>query len=503
MKQVNKILHRYVGLFVSIVLLFFSVSGIILNHRSVFSSVDVSRDLLPNDYKYKNWNNASVRGSVRLDSNKILLYGNIGIWQTDTLFSKVSDFNMGFPKGIDSKKTSKIIQSPKGVLAATLFGLYVFDNSIHKWRKIILPVNEENVVDLLMVNEKILILTRSNLLETNDLIKFSIIKLPCSTDYDNKIGFFKTLWVIHSGEVYGFIGRILVDLVGGVCLFLSIGGIIIFTSRRVMKRYKNNISILNNAKKMVVFNLHWHNKIGIIFAILLLVTTVTGMFLRPPLLIPIVNCKVYKIPFSELDTPNPWFDKLRRIIYMSEYSEYIISTSDGFYKFDKDFKTKAKALELQPPVSVMGVTVLENVGKDCILVGSFQGLYSWNVKSGYVFDIMKNEPYLFANKSGSPVGEFKISGFTHDFKNLPVALDYQLGAIDLISNKNFQSMPKELILCAPISLWNLALEIHTGRIFSSLIGMFYLLYIPLGGLLILVTIITGVILWFKVRQSSR
>jgi hypothetical protein len=48
------------------------------------------------------------------------------------------------------------------------------------------------------------------------------------------------------------------------------------------------------------------------------------MFLRPPLLITIANARVGKIPWSVLDTPNPWEDKLRAVIFDEEIGGNIL-----------------------------------------------------------------------------------------------------------------------------------------------------------------------------------
>jgi hypothetical protein len=57
-------------------------------------------------------------------------------------------------------------------------------------------------------------------------------------------------------------------------------------------------------------------------------------------------------------------------------------------------------------------------------------------------------------------------------------------------------MPKEILAKSPISLWNAALEVHTGRIFEHLIGPFYFLYVPLIGITLLVVLISGLLIWW-------
>jgi len=44
------------GYIVSLACFEFAISGIILNHRKLFSSIDLPRTLLPQDYQYYNLN---------------------------------------------------------------------------------------------------------------------------------------------------------------------------------------------------------------------------------------------------------------------------------------------------------------------------------------------------------------------------------------------------------------------------------------------------------------
>jgi hypothetical protein len=482
---------------IALLIIIFSISGIILNHRELLSSVDVNRNILPEAFQYNNWNNAAVRATVKLNENSFLTYGNIGIWHTDSTFSKFTDFNVGFPDGIDNRKIFKILQTNKELLAGTLFGLYEFNHEKKQWLKIPLPLHEENVVDILQKGDSTFVLTRSHLLLTTNLKTFNTINLPQSENYDNKVGLFKTLWVIHSGEIYGEVGKLLVDLMALVFIFLSVGGVILFFSKRQIKKAKTNKPKQESIRKTHKWNLKWHNKIGWITAIFLIFTTLTGMFLRPPLLIAIAYNRVAKIPFTELDTPNPWFDVLRRVMYIPEKELFIISTSEGFYSFDKDFKNKAKMFEIQPPASVMGVTVFEQLNAENVMVGSFEGLFSWNYKTGKVFDLIKKQPYVRPIKKGPPVGDYKVSGYSSDFKGQQIAFEYQHGAINLDGGSEFTPMPENIIENAPMSLWNLALEVHTGRIYGAFLGIFYILVVPLSGILILLTLIGGIVVWYK------
>src|SRR5665647_294253 len=72
--------HKWPGIVVSGFALLFALSGIILNHRNVISSVDISRKWMPPGYQYTNWNMSGVRSSLQVGNDSVLIYGNIGIW---------------------------------------------------------------------------------------------------------------------------------------------------------------------------------------------------------------------------------------------------------------------------------------------------------------------------------------------------------------------------------------------------------------------------------------
>ncbi|MFV0267622.1 MAG: hypothetical protein ACK5HT_10855, partial [Draconibacterium sp.] len=64
-----KKLHRWPAVVIAFIAVLFAISGIVMNHRGVFSGIDVSRNILPANYTYSNWNQSAVRGSVELDSS--------------------------------------------------------------------------------------------------------------------------------------------------------------------------------------------------------------------------------------------------------------------------------------------------------------------------------------------------------------------------------------------------------------------------------------------------
>jgi hypothetical protein len=112
------------------------------------------------------------------------------------------------------------------------------------------------------------------------------------------------------------------------------------------------------------------------------------MHLRPPLLIAIANKQVGIIPGTHMDSPNPWFDKLRRVQWDEDSNRYIFSTSEGFYFAEESLTKTLQPAFSQPPVSVMGCNVLKPVANNIYLVGSFSGMFLWNIETGDVADFL-------------------------------------------------------------------------------------------------------------------
>ena len=104
MKKLFRFLRKYhlwSGLILALFLVLFALSGIVLNHREAVNEMAVGRNYLHKSYRYDNWNLAAVREMYPLEGDSILIYGNIGIWLTDSALNNFSDFNQGLPAGID------------------------------------------------------------------------------------------------------------------------------------------------------------------------------------------------------------------------------------------------------------------------------------------------------------------------------------------------------------------------------------------------------------------
>lgn len=492
--------HKWLGLVFSIFLIFYALSGIILNHRDLLSGTEVSRKVMPDSYTYYEWNLGALRGSQKIGADSILMYGNMGVWLANGQLENLKDYSHGLPSGMDNHKVYSIYLSKAGNLyMGTLRGAYFRNHLSSKWQKIPIESHDERFVDITERKGEIIILGRSYIYTSIDDVEqldFKQIDLKNPIGYDNKISMFKTMWFIHSGEIYGEWGKLLVDLLGLVFILLSIGGIVyFFIPKKIKKNYKDGKSV-EKTKGFHKWNLRWHNRLGYYFIVFLLITTITGIFLRPPGLIAIASAKVSKIPFTTLSSPSAYFDKLRAIHFDESRNEFLVLTDELAYQVDENFENIPQAFKSQPPISIMGVNVLEQTAPSTYIVGSFAGLFLWKPNEFFIYDYQNQKEYTPVVTFGPPIKNSSITGLIKNSINESFYVDYDYGIHAINKNGIVPKMP-EIIRESPISLWNLALEVHTGRYFSFLFGVFYILIVPIVGLATLFILISGLIVWWK------
>lgn len=486
--------HRWIGLIVSVFMLIFCFSGIILNHRQLFRSCDVDRCWMPANYYVTNFNNGVVKGSRNIGADSILVFGGAGIWLTDTKGEQWHDFNDGIDAGTDNRNIRNIVKTKNGRLwCATQYDLYSSEGK--KWTKEQLPNNEERITDICLTKDStsIIVLSRSKVYKVVDRnIKALTIHAP--TGYKPSTTLFKTVWQLHSGEYFGLMGRLVIDAIALVLIILSLTGIAVFILPYDIRRLKRKgkKSSMKSRGRQMVWNMNWHNRFGYSTIILTLWIVITGMCLRPPLMIPLVMTKMS----AQTDGGNVWHDKLRAIRWDVAEDCWIVSTSDGFMLVDENFKEPPTVIDNDkaPTVSPMGVTVFE---KDSAsgewIVGSFSGLYRWNIMSGCVVDYYSRKPHK--QTTMRPISNSLVSGYSNDFSlGKPIVFDYAKGSSEKLQ------MPSE-IANAKMSLWNMALELHVGRCYSPFLGPISSLFVFLSGLIISLTLLSGYIILR--RQRSR
>lgn len=569
--------HRWFGLVLSVFMLVFCVSGIILNHREAFSGCEVSRKWLPASYHIKNFNNGVVKGTVVKNSgslaisegfsDSILVYGCAGVFLTDYQLSTWQDFNAGLPKSIDERNVRHLVQARDGSLwCAALRDVYRYDENSQGWKKVELPGNEERIMDVALGKNSIQVvaLTRSRIFEITPIAsnidvsespsslassakggvsekspdifekksggisekvgtflgKYRVESkiIPAPKNYEPKTTLFKLVWHLHSGEFFGLPGKLVVDAIALVLIVLSITGILLFILPYGIRRAKKLAAKarMKRLGKQFAWNMKWHNKIGYVTIVLTLWIAITGMCLRPPLMVPLV---LSKLPQAVGEDGNVWQDKLRAIRWDAVQGDWLVSTSEGFLRVDEDFSQAPKILpdDECPKLSPMGVTVWESDGNGGWIVGSFRGIYRWkpvNHSLNQILDYFTGKPS--EETSMIPISDNLICGYSEDFLGgKPLVFDFAKGVEDAKgqavalcndetkTSRNEDSMSDLICETAPMSLWNVALELHVGRCYSPFLGPLSDLFVFLSGLLITLVLLSGYIISYRRRKKAQ
>lgn len=539
--------HRWLGLVLSVFMLVFCVSGIILNHREVFSGCEVSRKWLSASYHIKNFNNGVVKGTVVKKSaahslssencDSVLAYGCAGVFLTDSRLSTWQDFNAGLPESIDERNVRHVVKAKNGSLwCAALRDVYRYDENSHRWKKVELPGNEERIMDVALAKDSMTVvaLTRSRVFTIVPFVQYGeIVKIgksssetyrveskiiPAPKKYEPKTTLFKLVWHLHSGEFFGLPGKLVVDAIALVLIVLSITGILLFILPYGIRRAKKLAAKarMKRLGKQFAWNMKWHNKIGYVTIVLTLWIAITGMCLRPPLMVPLV---LSKLPQAVGEDGNVWQDKLRAIRWDAVQGDWLVSTSEGFLRVDEDFSQAPKMLpdDECPKLSPMGVTVFESDGKGGWIVGSFRGIYRWNPVNhslNQILDYFTGKPS--EETSMIPISDNLVCGYSEDFLGgKPLVFDFAKGVEDAKgqavalcndepkTSRNEESMSDLICETAPMSLWNVALELHVGRCYSPFLGPLSDLFVFLSGLLITLVLLSGYIISHRRRKKAQ
>lgn len=503
--------HRWVGLVASLFVIVFALSGIFLNHRAALSTLDLQRSSLPQHYSYSNWNNASIKGSHKLSPDSILLFGGSGIWLSDSTMSRFSDFTAGVRKGADNRNCTNIVTTNSGEhFALTTFDLYWLEKSTNSWKNITKQLGtNERLADVAVRGDSLVVITRSNVYTAlPPYSHFTQQEIAAPEGYKREISLYRLIWTLHSGEAFGMAGRVVVDLVGVVAIILSLTGIVVILFPSLIKRSSRRRKRLAQFR---VGNLKWHNKAGAWFFVLSLVVVLTGLFLRPPSMILVIRGKVPPIWGTVQSSDNPWFEKLRTIRYDNHQDDWLLYTSEGLYKL-KELDSQPQLVEQSPPISVMGVSVLEQLSDDEWAVGSFSGFYRWNRTTNRATDIMDSSTlYLNGEPTGDIItdhykgimGNIDVAGYSNHFDK-ELIFSYSAGALSVDSGTPIAEMPQELKE-GTMSLWHLSLEAHTGRIYTFMVRgvLGESIFITISGVLILLIYISGYVVYRVLHRKKQ
>ena len=515
--------HKWGGLFFTLFLIIFALSGIVLNHRVALSEVDVPRSVLPPEYRMEHWNLGAVKGTLRVSSDSILLYGENGLWLTDSSRACFSRFERGMRSGADNCLVAYEVRNHSGQLfAVTTFDAYQWNHSTQSWQRLTERfAPSDRMTDAAVKGDTLVLQSRSELfLATAPYAHFERIHLKAPTNAPLGRFTFRTLWMLHSGELFGAWAQYFVDFLGVILIVLCLTGVVLAFFPKLLKRQRKRQpegkSVLRRVFK---FSLQLHNKLGVYLLAFLLLLTVTGMFLRPPLLVAIARLRHQPLVLTHEHNPNPWWDNLRMIRYDRHHHRWLLQTPFGFFTTSNLHSAPTK-LDHEPPVGFMGTNVLQQEDADHWIAGSFSGLYRWNARTGESWNLYTGQRYVAPKHQGIPDFTYSVSGYSTDLGARPVVFDYNRGAEFALGGAkkaatdddeqefvcyeraDFSVMPEQ-VQDGRLSLWRVALETHTGRIYTFLPNIVIQLFIFLSGTFLLTVLISGFIVWRRFHRFAK
>jgi len=502
----SKWLHKYLGLFIILFLIWSAISGIILNHPGLFSGVSVPGWMVPDQYQTENWNRSALIEMLFMKDNEEIGFagGKKGIWKTmdgGRTFTRMSE---GYTDSVYYGKVNDLLllendgEEPS-LFSASFGGLWVCEPVVGKWSKIFPLKGNTDVKKVLNIGEKIILFTQSDAWESSTgKSSYDFKKIGLQREGENKVdkvSLVRLFFDLHGGHAWGIFGRILFDIIGLIIIFLSVSSFYVWYFPKKWKRKKKDTG---KNKKSYGFFYKYHLKLGIWVAAILLLIGITAFFMRPPFLALIARGDIDVAFYPGSFPDNPWDKKIHSALHLKDKGQVMIEATDGVWIGDESMKGKFVKTRIPILVFVMGATVFEEHPDGGYIIGSFNGLYHMP-GNGTAINKVSGKMVRFV----SPVkpADKMISGYfrTPDGEEFITAFGQGLLPLEGAELKGRFAQPEELTKDKRLPLWNYMFELHNGRIFKDLIGNWYILIIPLGSFLFILIILTGIYDWIYTR----
>ncbi|TKG95545.1 PepSY domain-containing protein [Puteibacter caeruleilacunae] len=453
----NRNIHKILGWILLIPIILFSISGIVLNHQNTFNSIDLNRNLLPSKYSFDEWKNNYWRSNIQLGTDSLITFGKEGIFISTDNFKTFQDFNEGLPSSVGLRRTEEIAVAPTGGLfAATYGGLYHRKRNADSWQKVNLPINKR-CLSVFIAGDSIYALTKYKLFKANindQALQFEQVPLN-TANLSNDMSWYRVTKKIHSGDLIGLPGILIMDLVAVVLIFIIVRSLLMTFNRK-------------NKKKKYGRNLKKHYTLALRFSFLILVIAVTGMFLKAPLSTPLKKRAISK---SSIDFRH----KFSRAAYDPAVNKIFIFSRSRVFSFQPNNPMLIEEKNT-PPVSGMGIQVVKLSSPGKILVASTKGIYLWHTTKNQI------EP-----RTTKPL---RANGYLVDNQGNEYVSNYYKG-ISAIAHTNTFGKYTDHHTSNRVSLVDFSREIHSGRIFTDLFGSYFILII---GLLFTTAHLTGYVI---------
>jgi len=489
----SKWLHKYLGLIFLLILIFMSVTGILINHPQLIANFSVPVGILGKSYEYSNWNRFLMRDGLILSDGSIIIGGKSGVFIDKNKGSSFEPINDGLPESLFFRDTRCLLAVGEGdntrLFAGTRAGLFYKNINDKKWQPASFEGKKDEIVDLALADNKILAFTPFGCLsapvnQEKPVFNRSSINIPIK---EKNLPAYRLLLELHSGKIFGLSGRIFIDIVSLILIFLCVSGLYLWYIPWSRRRFR----FASRKNQLFSFMYRHHLKFGIWSAIFFILIAFTGTFVRPPFISFIDFWKV----------PAYWIHQGRSEIHKAvvlDDGNIIIASNNGWFKVDSSFKEPFT--EINPPFSVagMGVTALKKLEGNRLIAGSFSGLYILDLNSGTAEDISGKQ-----REKNSSVRQSKlmVAGALVNNGELTGYADYRKGFVGYKNNNKIKFSEPDGLYKESMSLYHFLFELHNGRFLRDLLGKSYIFFIPVVGFGFLLIVVTGVYDWYRRKRS--
>jgi len=490
----SKWLHKYAGLLLILFLIYMSLSGILLNHPGLISGWSVPAWLLPPSYRTVNWNRGSIEDFLELSDGTLLLAGKKGVWRSDNGGHSFYSFNKGLPGQQLYLKAHDLHLHRGQVWLGLERGLYAL-SAENRWQAAEKSLADQKIVRIHSVSGGLLALSASGLYFRPDDGSGYFSAIPASRLIrEERITLVELFFSLHGGAFLGLGGRLLFDLVGVIIILLSISAFYTWFYRKIRNWRRPTGQIRQNSGAFSKLLFKYHIKIGAYASLIILIIAVTGFFMRPPLLALIARGSVPVRYFPGIHDPNPWHNKIQNGIPLLAENKILLTAADGNWLAGWADTVQFSPLEQELPVFVMGATVLDTIAPGILEIGSFGGLFEYELGAGRIATQLTGNQ----NTGFNPVrpARFMVTAkFNYQGREYMVTQEQGLIRIPDLTTADEFVMPEEINTVFTFPLWNFLFEVHNGRIFKDFIGGFYILLVPAGALFFILLTISGVYDW--------
>jgi hypothetical protein len=505
--KISKAIHKYTGVVFLLYFVLVGITGILINHPSLIRSFSVSAFLLPEGYRFRDWNRMSLREAVYSGTTTDTLYiaGKAGVWQSRDGGKTFAGMVQGFPESAYNRDPRALLLVEKDggsrLFAGTSSGLYFCNPEKGEWRAVDHEnLREEEIVDLIQIKETVYAFTAhaGYAAHINQAMpRFQKVELATATPPPQQIPMYRFLLKLHDGSVLGLPGRLFADMIGVVFVFMSISGLYVWYAPWSRKRFENRPKLRGSR-----FFYTYHLILGIYAAFFLAVIALTGMFVRPPLLLTIISAKVPSWLYQDPEAESGWPFRIQRAAYLKDENVILLATENGFFKGPADGSAPFEEAQINVPVHGMGAFVLEPTENRQLLIGSFSGIYLWDLATQTGTDLNhKPLPKGRQAKGGQPNSMAAGVGVCRG--NPVFWADYRGGIHSLGSYGITPPQMPEEIKNSFMSLWHFLFECHNGRIFRDILGEYTWMFVTLGGAILLISIVTGSYDWLYRKVSAK